>query len=66
MGAKKANTYNVSKRFTIWVETDIIAESLAEAVEQAEQMKPYDFAAFNKQLNDWEPLKGTSVSEDWT
>ncbi len=61
----KLQNYNVSKRFIIWVETDVKAESLTDAVAKAEALKPADFAEFDRPMTDWEPIKGTSVSEDW-
>lgn len=62
----KLKNYSAQKRFVIWVETKIAAANLSEAVSKVEELKPSDFAEFPpNSLNDWEPLPGTSVGEDW-
>ena len=61
----KIKHYNINKRFIIWVETKVSAQNLHEAVDKAEELKPTDFAEFEKPMNDWAPLSGTSVSEEW-
>ena len=66
MVKEKEKRYNVSRRFIIWVDTEVLAKNLHEAVDKAEALKVHDFVDFGKSgLNDWEPLEGTSISESW-
>lgn len=59
--------FRVGKRFSVWIEKRVAAASLSEAVQKAEKLGLKDFIKEKpgSDLQDWEPLEGTSVSEDW-
>jgi hypothetical protein len=64
MKKDKPTIFSVNKRFTVWVSTRISAANFHEAVDKADALKPMDFMEI-EELLDWDPLPGTSVSEDF-
>lgn len=66
--AKKVTqkTYSVSKRFDMWVEAEIKAESMTEALVIRDNMGIRDFVEIpSGGLNDYNELPGGGVHESW-
>jgi len=63
---KKTQGYRVSKRFSIWVEANIDAETFEAALEIAKKAAPSEMMEMRAyEFIDWHPLPGTGVSENW-
>lgn len=64
MATKKLErAYTVSKRFTVWVEARVTANSLQQALDIRDQMQ---FAEFKDgETLDFYELPGGAVTEDW-
>lgn len=62
----KVAKFRIQKRFTVWVEKDIPAETFEAAIEIARKAQPGEFLSFDKcDLIDYDQLPGTAVSEVW-
>lgn len=66
--AKKAKVakFRIQKRFTVWVEKEVSAETFEEAVELARKASPGEFFTFDSGgFLDYDELQGTGVYEAW-
>lgn len=63
----KRKRFNVSRRYEVWVDTEITAADFDDAVAQAKQMKLQDFvsATPGTTFNDWTELSGLGVTEQF-
>lgn len=67
MATAKKKTYVVQRRYWVWAERKILAESMEDACEQLSELFAKDFvtAADGAEINDVEIMPGEGVREDW-
>lgn len=65
---EKAPNYTVGKRFSVWVEKEIVADSMEEAVNQRNSMGIDSFLAVKPGVtfNDYDTIPGGSVFENFS
>lgn len=65
--AKKFKEFRIQKRFELWVETKVKAETIEEALAMSKKMDEDDFIEVleDAELLDCTHLDGTTIGETW-
>jgi len=63
----KLKTFSVSKRYVVWVDTYVKAESFEQAAVIRDSLKVSDFLTTTdgSSVNDYDPLPGGGIYESW-